>query len=369
MSKLQLSLCALSFLGFAVPAVAVNPPITTVQYTITPVPLPSGALTIIPTGLNNNGQAVGQVFDGGYYSFFFNGTTTTTTHLAGGIYAMGINDSSTICGYYSSGGVTYPYIQQGSTVTQIAPWNPQGTWIGGINNAGQIAGEGTDLTTQSSRALIYTAGSYKNLGTVGGSLTSSSAVSINSFGDVAGAWDANSSGPDKAMIYTDGAMHVFSGSIAAIAQGINDSRQVVGREEAGSGKGFFYDYSSNKYTTVAPPTGFTASSLAAINNAGTAVGWCSTQSLIDAAVYSPGQGMTDLNQLIDPSSGWSLYKAYAINNSGQILTLGYHRGGSGTEPLILTPVPVPEPASAALLAIACASLLARNRSHRLHHHH
>ena len=369
MTKLHLSLCALSFLGCAVPAVAVNPPITTIQYTIQPVPLRPGALTITPTGINNTGQAVGQVFDGGDYSFFFDGKTTTITQFTGGPSAVGINDSSTICGWYAVQGIPYIYTQQGSTITQVGAWNAQGTYPTAINNSGQIAGYGVDPVSGRYHALVYTAGNYKNLGSIGGSQSSTYAMAINSLGDVAGSYDATSSGLDTPMIYTGGAMHVFGGSIAAQANGINDSRQVVGRELAGSGMGFFYDYSSNTYTTVAPPAGFTGCSLAAINDTGTAVGLCSTQSLIDAAVYSRGQGMTDLNPLIDPSLGWHLYKAYAINNSGQILTLGYPRGGGTAEPLILTPVSVPEPASATLLAIACASLVARNRSHRLHYHH
>jgi hypothetical protein len=49
--------------------------------------------------------------------------------------------------------------------------------------------------------------------------------------------------------------------------------------------------------------------------------------------------MVNLNDLIDPASGWTLDGAYDINDDGAILALG--DSGSGGRLVLLNPVPVP----------------------------
>ena len=63
-----------------------------------------------------------------------------------------------------------------------------------------------------------------------------------------------------------------------------------------------------------------------INAAGQVVGYSYTPDtpstdIMHAFLYSHGT-MADLNSLINPASGWILYKADAINDSGQIAGLG-----------------------------------------------
>ncbi len=68
-----------------------------------------------------------------------------------------------------------------------------------------------------------------------------------------------------------------------------------------------------------------------------------------------------MNNLIDPSSGWTLQIAYGINESGQI-------AGSGLDPsgqlraFLLNPIP--EPASLALVALGGAALLLKRKAVR-----
>ena len=58
--------------------------------------------------------------------------------------------------------------------------------------------------------------------------------------------------------------------------------------------------------------------------------------------------MQNLNDLIDPASGWTLTQALAINTSGQIV--GYGSNGTYTEAFLLTPAaPIPLPAGAWLI--------------------
>jgi probable HAF family extracellular repeat protein len=71
-----------------------------------------------------------------------------------------------------------------------------------------------------------------------------------------------------------------------------------------------------------------------------------------AFLYSDG-AMTDLNNLIAPSSGWTLTEAAAINDNEWIV--GYESIGSETHAFLLTPAP--EPSTIALLGIAAISLV------------
>ena len=63
--------------------------------------------------------------------------------------------------------------------------------------------------------------------------------------------------------------------------------------------------------------------------------------------------MTDLNNLIAPSSGWTLTDATAINDNGWIVC-----DGTNGHTFLLTPVPVPEPSTLVLLAIGALGFLA-----------
>ena len=68
-------------------------------------------------------------------------------------------------------------------------------------------------------------------------------------------------------------------------------------------------------------------------------------------------GMQNLNDLIDPSSGFYLVSATAINDSGQIVGEGYNAAGQN-DAFLLTPVPEPEPSSLCLLIVAAFAFLA-----------
>jgi probable HAF family extracellular repeat protein len=93
-----------------------------------------------------------------------------------------------------------------------------------------------------------------------------------------------------------------------------------------------------------------------VNDMGQIVGYSDTPSGQDAFLYTDGQ-MVDLNNLIDPSSGWSIVEADGINDDGQIVATGYQDGlGGEFDTLLLTPVP--EPVSASMLVFVLLSKLA-----------
>jgi len=69
----------------------------------------------------------------------------------------------------------------------------------------------------------------------------------------------------------------------------------------------------------------------------------------------------DLNDLIDPNSGWTLKYAYAINEDGWIVGQGFGPG-QPQWPCGYLLKPVPEPSALVLLGGAVPALLRRRRS-------
>lgn len=63
-------------------------------------------------------------------------------------------------------------------------------------------------------------------------------------------------------------------------------------------------------------------------------------------MWEDGVGMQDLNDLVDPTSGWLFTRAVALNNKGQIVVEGSYNG-EWDHSFLLTPIaPVPLPAVA-----------------------
>jgi len=109
------------------------------------------------------------------------------------------------------------------------------------------------------------------------------------------------------------------------AHGINDSGQVVGTKDFGSGSHAFL-YSGGKMTDLGTLPGGTYSHAQGINNLGQVVGDSDTAGgASHAFLYSNGK-MIDLNTLIDPSSGWELEYCAGINDLGQITGNGSING-------------------------------------------
>ena len=166
-----------------------------------------------------------------------------------------------------------------------------------------VTGRSLITANQGSHAFLYD-GAMHDLGSLGGSY--SEGRSINSSGHVAGFSSLVNDSPLHAFLF-DGAMHDLGtlGGTESLGFGINASNIVVG------------------------------SSYLAGNAAQHAF-------LFDGAMH-------DLNSLIDPSAGWVLTEARAINDRGQIV--GYGVIGGHTHAFLMTPVPEP---SALILACAAA---------------
>lgn len=88
-----------------------------------------------------------------------------------------------------------------------------------------------------------------------------------------------------------------------------------------------------------------------LNNNGQVVGWSYTAGDLQqhAFLYSNGS-MSDLNSLIDPTSGWTITDSMFINDAGNIVAFGCNTG-VGCQYLLLSST-VPEPDTLTLTGLA-----------------
>jgi len=196
----------------------------------------------------------------------------------------------------------------------------------GINDSGSVVGGRNDEGIPQ-RAFLWTDGELTDLGTLGGSI--SFANDINNNYQIVGS-SLNESGGTRPFIWENGVMRVLEqlGDSHGFANAINDAGQIVG---SSGDRAFFW---SNGNVQTLDMLG-TSSSALGVNDFGEVVG-----------VYSDGgfrafywhNGITrDLNDLIDPESGWHLSFARDINNAGSIVGRGTYLGQ--TRPFLLIPIP------------------------------
>ena len=188
-----------------------------------------------------------------------------------------------------------------------------------INDKGKIAGgssagEFTPPVPPFHAFVRCCGGTLTDLGTFGGQY--SEAFGINELGEVVGIASTSTFMTDHAFLYSHGVMHdigTLPGDSYAQAFDINNLSQVVGRS-SGSGLGFLYE---------------------------------------DGA-------MVALDALIDPTSGWTVVDAHAINDAQQIAGTACMAGVCYA--VRLDPIsPVPEPDAAAMLVAGLALVSARLR--------
>jgi len=305
-------------------------------------------------GINITGQVVGSTNIGppSYRSHAFlysGGVMSDLGTLAGksDSNAWDINDVGQVVG--DSG--AHAFFYSGGSMTDLGTLG--GTLLGetqsyayGINSTGQAVGWSYWHDPQSqpgdrdpSRAFLYSGGVMMNLGTLGGS--NSLAFDINDAGQVVGRADIVGGGSSDAFLYSGGVMTDLGtlGGLGSDAQGINNLGQVVGQATRSDGEEHAFLYSGGVMTDLGT-LGTSQSTAFDINTGGQVVGWSNVASggtaIFHAFVYNGGSLM-DLNSLIPSTSGWTLTKANAINDVGQIV--GDGTIGGAPHGFLLTPRP------------------------------
>jgi probable HAF family extracellular repeat protein len=362
MKSTVIVLFVISSFHFSLPAQA------DVKYSVTDVGVFGGSIGGAPHDVNISGQVVGfaSTINNNYHAFLY--SSGSIQDICGtSSYAYKINDNGEVVGdcdnqaflYSANGGLKNLGTLGGSRSAAY-----------GINNNGQVVGE-ADMSYSyhySSHAFLYNSGGMIDLGTLGGA--TSQARTINNKGLIVG-WADTSSGTSHAFLYDGNGPMKDLGTLGGSwswAFSINDHGQIVGystyiNDNPGPfGRAVLWN--GNDPPKYLGSLGGETSGALDINNNGQIVGWAETSSSGNdshAFIYDGNGPMQDLNNMIDPASGWTLNVADAINDQGQIACQGY-KPGEGYRPILLTPVP--EPSTMLLLLISFISLMLYARRKR-----
>jgi len=234
-----------------------------------------GGNSSIATGINNNGQVIGQsqLANGNWHAFVYSGGVMSDLGTLGGVES------------YAGG---YP---------------------GGINNSGQIVGD-SKLANGNSSGFLYSDGIMKDLGI-------NSATDINDSGQIVGDLANN-----HAFLYSGGVISDLGtlGGAWSTVRRINNSGQIIGQSELAN-----HDLSEFLYSGgVMKDLGYIAAS--DINDSGQIVG---TGDIVPSHLN---------NLLVSNDAGWIIEGVSAISNSGQIAAVATNDGGKTSRAVLLTPV-------------------------------
>ena len=302
----------------------------------------------------------------------FGGVNYTVTDLStlGGAAsaAYDINSSGQVVGWANtSEGTQHAFLYSGSGPLQDLGTLP-GTFNSvarGINDLGHIVGSShyydySHPATVGDHAFLYSSGALRDLGTLPGK-DFSCAFGINNAGQVVG-YASVAADPVREQVFLSAGTEPIQGlSWAGYPSQINNAGMIVGTALFGNALIWNSSTGSTQYLWGGEGLG--------INDRGETVGWSgsprqavyydgtSTHGLgalsaggmsyancinnnaqivgfsggpygeAPHAVLWNGAGpIQDLNSLIDPSSGWVLTIAYALNDKGQIVGEGTHNG-------------------------------------------
>jgi len=311
------------------------------------------------SSINNQGVITGTYSPGsipGSRAFTYSDGQASLLGTLGGDYsgARAINNAGQVTGDSSpvsgTGSATHAFLYSNGQMLDLGLGSSVGL---SINDRGQIAGE--LFLPGGYHAFLYTGAGVQtiDLGTLGG--VQSVAFGINNATEITGGADLTN-GASHAFLYAAGKMTDLGtlGGSTSIGNAINDSGQITGASASASGAGHAFLYRDGLMLDLGTlGTMYTDSDGNSINRLGQIVGSSSyfvpgdeAGSFVNSAfLYSNGT-MENLNNLIDPTLGFTLGNALAINDSGQIIVSGRTR--TSFESFLLTPIP--EPATVVLLA-------------------
>jgi probable HAF family extracellular repeat protein len=300
-------------------------------------------------GINDSGQVVGESFpriDGNSFLWDATNGMQDLGTLPGDRFsrAQGVNNSGQVVGFSGTAADhTHAFLWDAVHGMQDLGTLPGDSFSKalGVNDSGQVVGYSCTSFSGPCHAFLWDAtNGMQNLGTLPGD-TSSFAFGINNSGQVVG----NSFNPlngQHAFLWdaTNGMQNLgtLPGDSRSIARGINDSGKVVGQSEGRITHAFLWDAVNGMQ---ALPTLDRGAFATGINSNGQMVGAAEVYDpVVNDYFYEPSVWqngtVSDLNQVIPPSSGWVLVDAAnALNNDGQIVGFGDHNGQSRA--YLLTP--------------------------------
>jgi probable HAF family extracellular repeat protein len=316
----------------------------TQQYCVTDLgPVPAGQYYYY--AINARGEVAGVTTVGGQnHAVLYSHGTMTDLGTLGGLSssAYGINDAAQVVGSAATkgpisgtSGATHAFLYSSGTMADLGLLGGYSISVAtDINDSGQVVGYCT--ATSSEQAFLYSGGTMTALGALGGQ--GSAAYGINASGQVAGG-AGTSTGYSHAFLYSNGQMAdlgTLPGYPDSYATSINAGGTVVGESYSYNNGATYYHgflYSNGTMVDIGWLPGEEGMTfVSGINSSGEVIG----QSGARAFLYSSGT-MTDLDTLINAASGWILFGADGINDSGQIVGFGQNPAGKD-DVFVLTPL-------------------------------
>jgi probable HAF family extracellular repeat protein len=288
-------------------------------------------------GINNSGIVVGSLYTADHSSqsaVVWDGTETTVLGTLGASLnaAVAINNLGVVAGDAGipSGGQN-AVKWTGTTATLIGGYAIQ-EYALGINDEGLVVG------TDGRNAVEWTGTSEVVFTTA-----PSAAFKINDQGVTVGTSYENSFHNDVAVEW-NGTTPTILGDFGGMSEAwnINSLDQVVGYISVSSTVTDAVEWTGTT-PTILGSLGGTESYATAINDSGEVVGYSMTtgNSAQDGFLAMDGT-MYDVNALLAPGSGMTVYNVEGINDSGQMAADAMLTDGSSVA-VLLTPVSVPEP--------------------------
>jgi hypothetical protein len=318
-------------------------------YESTVLGVPAGADGVVGVRLNNLGHVAGWSQYFGQAEPSLKGWTWTPEDgftvlppppgfYQGRSRAMDINDNGGVAGDGGYDiGLAWRYESGVYTVTGGVEGMP-GAYLGGINNAGDLAGTAKDdtITTPDFAFLDESGGSLSCLTPGGGRATD-----LNDNGQVCGIVNPLS-GPFEAFRWdTAGGIQTLGtlGLAFSHANRMNDGGDVVGVATSGSGntnRAWIYTDAGGMQALPAPY--LNASSAIAINNHGHVVGISERSGPDLNWLWTGGESVTDIAALFDTvAANVNVLSVRDINDAGQILVQVFDNNVPGLRMLVLTP--------------------------------
>lgn len=256
----------------------------------------------------------------------------------------GINDEGEVVGWKSSSAnpvdsqaTTHATLFQQGHLQDLGTLGGRDSQAFATNGRHHIVGI-AGLANGARHGFRYNGQAMVDLGTLPGG-TFSAAYAINAAGEIVGTAETavrtNHAVLWKQDKITD--LGTLAGGPSSTALAINQHGVIVGYAETDADvHGFLY--TNGKMTDVGTLEDYPTVA-AGINNSGQVVGASTVERHHRHAFLWQNGHMHDLNKCIPKDSDWTIRDAYAINNAGQIVCKGVHKGGS-PHALLLNPVPM-----------------------------
>ena len=301
--------------------------------------------------------------------------------------AWGINLQGDVVGWSNGSAGTHAFVFTDAAGMASLPGLPGRplSLARDISDSGDIVGNANAGGVDLGHAVLWTAGTAQDLGTLGAG-PYSEAWGVNNLGQVVG-YSYINGGSYHGFLYSQstGMVDLTPTSDTGYAKDINDAGQVTGYKTAVGGYHAFR-WQNGQFADLGVLPGFAHSFGWGINDSGQVAGSSSSasgnsqrfirftdgsglQNLggtgqynvaygINAAGvvvgttggsgkrairYTDVNGLQDLNTLIDPSLGWVLLEATDINDAGQIVGYGFNNVTQKTHAVRLTPTVEPPP--------------------------